>query len=83
MTEIQVRPKTDKRIAWQYCGDEWAAWPEWVKNCCNPIFNSKELVLRRKSGAQRVRLTDWLIKDLDGGIIWCRDADMWNEWEKV
>jgi len=81
MTEIQVRPKADKRIAWQYCGQIPDMWPIWVRKCC--FKGSQGMILTRASGRQVVDENDWLIKDLDGGIIWCRNADVWNEWEKV
>lgn len=79
MTEIQVRPKADKCIAWQYDGFKL---PIWVKN--NTCYNDlRELVVDRRSGPQKVDVGDWLIKELDGGITWCPDRDMWKEWEKV
>jgi len=81
MTEIQVRPKADKRIAWQYNYGERNTWPEWVEN--NTKWIDDELFLKRRSGNQLMLHGDWLIKDLDGGIIWCRNVDIWNEWEKV
>lgn len=80
MAEIQVRPKADKRIAWQFTGERYV-WPDWVCNCTKWIHD--ELFLGRQSGLQLVKPTEWLIKDLDGGISWCRNDDMWNVWEKI
>lgn len=79
MTEIQVRPKADKRIAWQYAFS--SPLPDWVKN--GTKWLDGDLILDRKSGRQIVEFTDWLIKDIDSGISWCTDVDMWKEWEKV
>lgn len=81
MTEIQVRPKADKRIAWQYEGSHMNE-PAWVIHCTG-WNNIGKFILKRQSGNQIINIGEWLIKDLDGGIIWCPDKDMWKDWEKV
>lgn len=52
--------------AWQY--DDYYDMPRWVKMEC--LVNDGNLILDRRSGRQLVNPGEWLVRDLDGGIVW-------------
>ena len=75
---MMVQPRTTPLLAWQYTEQPWDEWPSWVKQCCMKVGD----VMRhhRPSGAQIVYPTEWLVKDLDGGVCFYTDVEFNREY---
>jgi hypothetical protein len=78
---ITLRKKSPLRLAWQFTGQQRADWPSWVSATCEPI-DIQSMCLDRRSGAQIVRLGEWLIRDMDAKDLehWT-DATLWRVYE--
>lgn len=73
MTDIRVRHKEPRVLrAWQYPLAPGAPFPLWVEACTTVGLND-ELLLIRRSGMQRINRGEWLVHDLDAGILWYPD----------
>lgn len=65
---------------WQYSTPQQPR-PLWVLNATE--VREDGLYLVRKSGKQRINLTDWLIRDLDGEPDWVPDVVFQHDYEMV
>ena len=67
-------------VAWQFAGQPLQEWPSWVQSSCSLHMDAEgkfELRHRRRSGTQVVYLGEWLVRDLDGGVDFYTDAEIW------
>lgn len=67
-------------VAWQFGGQPLQDWPGWVQATCSLHKDADgkfELRHERRSGTQIVYLGEWLVRDLDGGIDFYTDAEIW------
>jgi hypothetical protein len=84
-TTLYLKPRpTTTLIAWQFLGQPLHEWPAWVQASCSLQWDDDgklELRHERRSGAQIVYLNEWLVKDLDGGVCFYTDAELWKEFE--
>jgi hypothetical protein len=81
---LRPRPSSANLLAWQFLGQPLHEWPLWVQNTCSlqrGPDGKLELRHDRRSGAQIVYMGEWLVKDLDGGICFYSDAELWKEFE--
>jgi hypothetical protein len=85
-TTLLLRPRPDSAnfLAWQFLGQPLHEWPVWVQNACSlqrGPDGTLELRHERRSGAQIVYMSEWLVKDLDGGVCFYSDEELWKEFE--
>ena len=67
-------------VAWQFLGQPLPEWPHWVQSNCSLQKDADgkfELRHERRSGTQIVYLGEWLVRDLDGGVDFYTDAEIW------
>ncbi len=64
--------------AWQYGS---GIPPVWADDCLR-MNDAGELLHVRQSGMQVLRLGEWLIKSLEGGVVFYTDAEMWKVFER-
>jgi len=72
------RPITQPVQAWCYLRD--SDMPVWVSMCCS-INDHGRFVLDRPSGRQLVNPGEWLVRTLDGEIMWMPDDEFRKEYE--
>jgi hypothetical protein len=65
-----VHPVTRPSKAWQNTG---GAIPSWLAHCC--FRRDGELIHERRSGRQVVRDGEYLVRDLDGEVIFYTPAE--------
>ena len=63
--------------AWQ-CG---TPMPSWAMRACVVVDDT--LVLDRPSGRQTIEPGEWLVCDLDGGILWFTHEEFQDTFEEV
>ncbi|MET0219864.1 MAG: hypothetical protein ABW213_04325 [Tardiphaga sp.] len=84
MTEtFRLTPRSDNLalVAWQFLGQPYHEWPNWVQSSCSlhkETDGQLELRHKRQSGTQIVYLEEWLVRDLDGGICYYTDTEIWT-----
>ena len=81
---LKPRPSNTALIAWQFTGQPLYQWPSWVQSSCAlQRSDDGQLELRhtRQSGAQIVYLSEWLVRDLDGGICFYTDVEIRRQFE--
>lgn len=81
---LRPRPNDATLIAWQFLGQPLHEWPSWVQASCSlQRADDGKLELRheRRSGVQIVYLEEWLVRDLDGGVCFYSDAELWKAFE--
>ena len=69
-----LTPRTQSSIGWQYLGQPQSDWPIWVRRCCFTVCG--DLIHERRSGRQVVYRGEWLVRDLDGGIVFYTDDEI-------
>jgi hypothetical protein len=79
---VRLAPRSDNvaLVAWQFLGQPFHEWPHWVQSSCSLHADADgqfELRHRRQSGAQIVYLEEWLVRDLDGGVCYYTDTEIW------
>ena len=79
---LEPRPTNTALLAWQFTGQPFHEWPSWVQSSCSLQRDSEgklELRHERRSGVQIVYLEEWLVRDLDSGVCFYTDAELWRE----
>lgn len=79
MGVITIRQRVEPMQAWQWTGQPRGLWPEWVKRCCER--RDGELFHIRQSGDQLVCQSEWLVRELDGGVVFYTDDEIQREFE--
>lgn len=80
---LRIEPLSDNAalVAWQFLGQPLQEWPSWVQSNCSlqkDVDGKFELRHERRSGTQIVYLGEWLVRDLDGGVDFYTDAEIWS-----
>lgn len=81
---LTPRPSVSALVAWQFLGQPLHEWPSWVQASCTLQRGGDgrlELRHERRSGAQIVYVEEWLVRDIDGGVNYYSDAELWREFE--
>lgn len=68
-------------VAWQFVGQPLQEWPSWVQSSCSLQKDAEgkfELRHERRNGTQIVYLGECLVRDLDGGVDFYTDAEIWT-----
>lgn len=77
---LEPLPNNAALVAWQFVGQPLPEWPSWVQSSCSLHRDDDgtfELRHRRPSGTQIIYLGEWLVRDLDGGVDFYTDAEIW------
>ena len=77
---LETLPNNAALVAWQFVGQPLQEWPSWVQAACSLHKDADgkfELRHARRSGTQIVYLGEWLVRDLDGGVDFYTDAEIW------
>jgi hypothetical protein len=77
---LEPLPSNAALVAWQFVGQPLPEWPSWVQSSCSLHKDADgkfELRHDRRSGTQIVYLGEWLVRDLDGGVDFYTDAEIW------
>lgn len=77
---LDPQPNNAALVAWQFLGQPLPEWPNWVQATCvlqRDPDGKFELRHQRRSGTQIVYIGEWLVRDLDGGIDFYTDAELW------
>lgn len=80
MTEQMIANHiTEPVMVWQYKGQLSSSWPSWVKKCC--LIINDTFIHDKDTGRQALYENEWLVKNLDGEVIYYSDVKFRKEYE--